>query len=338
MAVPVDSQPQSPIAKLPPKAVGLFAAELARLVPADQKLGLGVSGGPDSLALLLLAAAARPGQIEAATVDHGLREGSADDAAMVAKLCAELGIPHQVLPIAWDEKPATRIQEQARVRRYGALAEWARERGLKALATAHHADDQAETLIMRLRRGAGLTGLAGMRQAVRVPGSEEALIRPLLGWRRATLEKICAIAGVSPVKDPSNDDEKFERVRIRKALGDAAPWLGPRAISASASHLADADVALNWAANREWFRVAEVGDDQIILSVRELPRELRRRLLSRAVNMLASEGRSVPIRGRQSDRLIQALNQGKKVTLRGVLCSGGERWTFAKAPPRKAKA
>lgn len=338
MAASVDTKLQSPLDKLPPKAVERFAAELARLASAGQKIGLGVSGGADSLALLLLAAAARPGQIEAATVDHGLREGSADEAATVAKLCGALGIPHQVLTIAWDKKPETRIQEQARVRRYGALAEWARERNLKALATAHHADDQAETMIMRLRRGAGLTGLAGMRQAVRVPGSEEALLRPLLGWRRATLEKICELAGLSPVKDPSNEDEKFERVRIRKALGDASSWLGSRAISASASHLADADVALNWAANREWFKVAEVGDDKITLAVKELPRELRRRLLSRAVNMLASEGRNVPIRGRQSDRLMYALNQGKKVTLKGVLCSGGDSWTFAKAPPRKAKA
>ncbi|MEO6433457.1 MAG: tRNA lysidine(34) synthetase TilS [Sphingomicrobium sp.] len=338
MAAKVDTKSQSRLTKLPPKAVERFTAELARIAPPGQKIGLGVSGGPDSLALLLLAAAARPGEIEVATVDHGLRAGSADEAKSVAKLCGELGIEHRTLPIAWDKKPQTRIQELARVRRYGALAEWARERGIKMLATAHHADDQAETMIMRLRRGAGLNGLAGMRHAVRVPGGEEALIRPLLGWRHATLEKICDVAGVKPVRDPSNEDEKFERVRIRKALGDAASWLGSRAISASASHLADADAALTWAANREWFKVAKVEDDKIELAVKELPRELRRRLLSRAINMLATEGRSVPIRGRQSDRLMFALSQGKTVTLKGVLCAGGKGWTFTKAPARKVKA
>ena len=338
MTAKVDNKSQSLLDKLPPKALERFKAELARISPPGQRIGLGVSGGPDSLALLLLASAARPGEIEAATVDHGLRDGSAEEAALVAKYCGELGIPHKVLTIAWDEKPTSRIQEQARVRRYGALAEWARERGIKVLATAHHANDQAETLMMRLRRGAGLTGLAGMRYAVRVPGSDEALVRPLLGWRRETLEKLCETVGVTPVRDPSNEDETFERVRIRKALGEASSWLGPRAISASASHLADADAALQWAATREWFRVAKVEDDKITLAVKELPRELRRRLLSRAVNMLASEGRKVPIRGRQSDRLMFALGQGKKVTLKGVLCSGGEEWVFTKAPARKAVA
>lgn len=338
MVAKVDKKSPSILDKLPPKAVERFTAELARIAPPGQKIGLGVSGGPDSMALLLLAAAARPGEIEAATVDHGLRDGSAEEAAMVARTCAQLGIPHRTLTVEWEEKPKTRIQEQARVRRYAALAQWAREQGIKVLATGHHANDQAETLIMRLRRGAGLTGLAGMRHSVRVPGSDEALVRPLLGWRRETLEKLCQAAGITTARDPSNEDEKFERVRIRKALGDASSWLGPRAISASASHLADADAALNWAASREWFRVAKVEDDKIILAVKELPRELRRRLLSRAINMLASEGRGVPIRGRQSDRLMFALNQGKKVTLKGVMCSGGEEWIFAKAPQRKAKA
>ena len=333
-----DSKMPAPLTKLPPEAVERFAAELTRLVPAGQKIGVAVSGGPDSLALLLLAAAARPGEVEAASVDHGLREGSAAEAEMVAGLCADLGVPHRVLTIAWEQKPTSRVQELARLRRYGALAEWARERGLRILATAHHANDQAETLMMRLRRGAGLSGLAGMRHSVRVPGSDEALVRPLLGWRRESLEKICEAAGVTPVRDPSNDDEGFERVRIRKALGEASSWLGPRAISASASHLADADAALNWAAAREWFRVAKVEDDRIVLSVKELPREFRRRLMARAVNMLASEGRKVPIRGRQSDRLMLALAQGKTVTLKGVKCTGGDDWTFAKAPPRKAPA
>lgn len=334
----VVEKPDTKIAALPAKAVERFAADLSRLVPENEKVGLAVSGGPDSLALLLLAAAARPGKVEAASVDHGLREGSSDEAKMVAELCRKLSVPHEILTIEWDEKPVTRIQETARIRRYGVLAEWARRRKIKVLATAHHANDQAETLMMRLRRGAGLSGLAGMRYLVRVPGSDESLVRPLLGWRREGLAKLCEAAGLMPAHDPSNQDEKFERVRIRKALDQASSWLGPRAVSASASHLADADAALNWAASREWFRVAKVEDDKITLEVKDLPRELRRRLLSRAVNMLATEGREVPIRGRQSDRLIFALNHGRKVTLKGVVCAGGDTWTFAKAPERRAKA
>ena len=326
----------SPIDSLPEAPVERFRTELDRILPGTEPVGIAVSGGSDSLALLLLAAAARPGKVEAATVDHGLREGSREEAEMVAGLCAALGVPHKILPIEWKEKPTTAIQERARVRRYGALAEWAKERGLKTLLTGHHAHDQAETLLMRLRRGAGLSGLAGMRYAVRVPGSDEALVRPLLGWRRDELEQLCAAAGVTPAKDPSNDDDKFERVRIRKALAKA-DWLGPRAVAASATHLADADVALAWAANREWDRAAKVEGDAVLLDPTGLPREIRRRLVSRAITSLASEGRG-PIRGRQSDRLLTALSSGQKATLRGVVCTGGETWTFAKAPARTVKA
>lgn len=323
---------------LPEEAVAQFKNSLRGLVPEETRIGLGVSGGPDSLALLLLAAAARPGRVEAATVDHGLREGSAAEAAMVADLCDQLGIPHQTLKVSWDEKPTTAIQEKARIRRYGALAEWARDRGLTTLMTAHHANDQAETFLMRLRRGAGLTGLAGMRSTVRLPGSDEALVRPLLDWRRDQLEKICAQAGVTPTVDPSNEDEQFERVRIRKALDAAAAWLGPRAIAASAAHLADADQALNWAANRAWRRVARQDAKRLTLAPQGLPREIRRRLLSRAIQSLATEGKDVPLRGRQLDRLLLALRQGKVVTLKGVKCSGGDTWTFVQAPVRNAKA
>lgn len=322
---------------LPEAQVKRFQSVLDNLLPPGDRIGIAVSGGPDSLALLLLAAAARPGAVEAATVDHGLREGSRGEAEMVADLCQKLGVPHQILTIQWDEKPTSAIQERARARRYGALAEWTRQRGLKSIVTGHHANDQAETLLMRLRRGAGLSGLAGMRYVARVPGSDEALVRPLLGWSRDELEQLCAAARITPALDPSNEDESFERVRVRKALA-AADWLGPRAIAASAAHLADADAALTWAANREWKRAATIDNGKIILDPAGLPREIRRRLLSRAISSLASEGGGAALRGRQSDRLLAALAAGQKATLRGVSCNGGKTWTFAKAPARKAKA
>ena len=331
------SDSASPIESIPKAAVERFRKALERLVPGKEPIGIAVSGGPDSIALLLLAAATRPGAIEAATVDHNLREGSREEADMVAALCAKLGIPHQILPIEWKEKPTTAIQERARRRRYGALADWAKKHKLKTLLTGHHANDQAETLLMRLARGAGISGLAGMRFVVRVPGSDEALVRPLLGWRRDELEQLCAEAGVTPAADPSNEDEKFERVRVRKAL-DEADWLGAKEVAASASHLADADVALNWAAAREWERAAKVEAGKIVIDPAGLPREIRRRLMSRAVMSLGSEARGAPLRGQQSDRLLAALLAGQKGTLRGVACSGGETWTFAKAPARKAKA
>src|SRR5205814_1395896 len=125
--------------------------------------------------------------------------------------------------------------------------------GLRAVLTGHHLDDQAETFIMRLARGAGVRGLAAMRRLAPVPGSDVALLRPLLGWRRAELEQLCADSGLKPAQDPSNEDEQFERVRVRRALG-SADWLDPAHVALSAANLAEADVALHWAMTQEWNR------------------------------------------------------------------------------------
>src|SRR4051794_9395878 len=112
-----------------------FARDLDLLVPAGAPIGVAVSGGPDSLALLSLAAVARPGQFEAATVDHALRAESRGEAEMVAGVCDRLGVPHKILTVTWVEKPQTALQERARAARYGLLSVWAKERGLRALIT-----------------------------------------------------------------------------------------------------------------------------------------------------------------------------------------------------------
>src|SRR5690348_9451922 len=125
-----------------PALVERFAADLNALVAPGARVGIAVSGGPDSLALLLLAAAARPGQIEAVTVDQGLREGGRAEAEMVASICATLDVPHAVLRAEWNDKPSTAIQERARKERYRLLAAWAKDRHLDAIAAAHHLHDQ----------------------------------------------------------------------------------------------------------------------------------------------------------------------------------------------------
>src|SRR5689334_3825576 len=121
-----------------PGLVERFARDLDALISPAARLGIAVSGGSDSLALLLLAAAARPGRIEAATVDHRLRPEAAAEAEMVHRHCQRLGVPHATLSVLWREKPTSAIQEQARSERYGLLDEWAKDRGLDAVATAHH--------------------------------------------------------------------------------------------------------------------------------------------------------------------------------------------------------
>lgn len=323
----------NPSLEPPAELVERFRRNLDPLAAPGLPIAVAVSGGPDSLALLLLAAAARPGQVEAATVDHGLRAESREEAEMVGGICERLGVPHTILTVEWKQKPETAIQERSRAQRYALLAKWTSERGAAALLTAHHVDDQAETFVMRLLRGAGVTGLAGMRRRVKAPGSDVPLVRPLLGWRRRELEQLCADAGLTPVDDPSNADERFERSRIRKALADAA-WLDREAVALSAGHLAQADAALHWAADQEWKRAVTNGGGAIVYRPSDAPREIRRRIARRAILGLATEGRGAEFRGPELDRLLTVLARGGKATLRGVLCSGGEEWRFVKAPPR----
>ncbi|MBA3526349.1 MAG: tRNA lysidine(34) synthetase TilS [Pseudomonadota bacterium] len=317
-----------------PELVTRFAARLDRLIPPPASLGLAVSGGGDSVALLLLAAAARPGKIEAATVDHSLRPQSEAEATGVADLCKRLGVPHATLKVRWEEQPETAIQERARAERYRLLGNWVTERGLAALATAHHLDDQAETLLMRLARGAGVRGLGAIRPLGPMPGSSHRLVRPLLGWSRNELRQICEAAGVEPVDDPSNDNEQFERVRVRRELA-RADWLDPRAVARSAFNLAAADAALDWAAAREWERSVDRQTQQIAYRPAGTPLEIRRRIVERAVGLVATESIGTPLRGREIDRLLELLAAGGTATLRGARCSGGEVWTFSPAPPRR---
>ncbi|WP_260924487.1 tRNA lysidine(34) synthetase TilS [Novosphingobium sp. 9] len=234
--------------------VARFHADLAAIWPEGiahepAKLAVAISGGPDSTALLLLAHAALPGRVEAATVDHGLRAASADEAADVAALCERLGVPHRTLRVT--VAPGN-VQSEARAARYAALADWIEDRRLAVLTTAHHADDQAETLLMRLNRASGVAGLAGTRAQGVVPGTKDlGLLRPLLGWRRADLAQVVTAAGVAAAQDPSNADPRFDRVRMRQALKDA-DWLDITAVAQSAAHLAEADEALEWMAALEW--------------------------------------------------------------------------------------
>jgi tRNA(Ile)-lysidine synthase len=306
---------------------GRFAATLARLWPEGGRLGLAVSGGPDSLALLLLAQAAIPGRFAVATVDHGLRPEAAGECAMVARVCADRGIPCAVLAV---QTGAGNLQAAARAARYAALAEWAAREGLSALATAHHADDQAETLLMRLNRASGLAGLAGVRARGVVPGSTLPLLRPLLSWRRAELAAIVAVAGLDPALDPSNADEAYDRVRIRKALADA-DWIDSEALAESAAHLADADEALDWLVAREWDARVSVADGGAIRFEPGVPRAIALRIVARIV-----EGFGSPARGGAIARLVDALEGGSGGNVARVAATVADGdWLFRPEAPRR---
>jgi tRNA(Ile)-lysidine synthase len=184
-----------------------------------RSLLIAVSGGPDSTALLLMAEgwARRRGRtrIEAATVDHGLRPESAEEAKAVAALCARLGVAHRVLQ--WKgAKPASRVQERAREARYRLLIDHAKAIGADSLLTAHHADDQAETVLFRLLRGSGVAGLRGMELTTTRDGIT--IVRPLIGLKKRDLIAFAQACGASFVDDPSNVDPRFARTRLRALL------------------------------------------------------------------------------------------------------------------------
>jgi len=311
-------------------AIERFTADLGALLPPGQRVGVAVSGGPDSLALLLLAAAARPGLIEAATVDHALRAESRAEAQMVASICRKLDVPHAILPADWSEPPTANIQAEARTMRYRLLAGWAEQLDLPALATAHHADDQAETLLMRLARGAGVRGLGGTR-ARRQLTEAVALIRPLLSWRKSELVALVEDAGLEPVDDPGNRDPRHDRSRVRQAL-EQADWADPARLAASASALRDADEALDWALAPLITARLRRDEDALIIEPFDLPRELRRRLLAAA---FAELGAPAP-RGPDLMRALDSLEAGQTVTLSGLKLEGGSFWRLAPAPPRRA--
>lgn len=237
--------------QLSAKAPRRFAADLAALWPEDERtgpLGLAVSGGPDSLALFLLAHAALPGEIAVCSIDHGLRPEAAGEVALVERIAGERGIPFTHLSV---KLAPGNLQAQARAARYAALAKWAQDKGLGAVATAHHADDQAETLLMRLNRGSGLSGLAGVRARSTIAESEITLLRPLLSWRKAELAAVVTAAGITAAADPSNTNLAFDRARLRAQLADA-DWLDPVTLATSAAHLAESWQALEWYAELDW--------------------------------------------------------------------------------------
>lgn len=333
-----------------PALIARFRADLEALTgepptPA-RRLGVAVSGGGDSLALLLLAAAAYPGAVVAATVDHGLRPEAAAEAAGVAAICGRLGVDHDVLLVPEGALVGGNLQECARNARYGALAEWAagdaplREAPRRApwIATGHQRDDVAETFLMRARRGAGVGGLAAMA-AIRpvVPWPMAAtLLRPLLGWSRADLAAVVRGAGLEAAADPSNADPRFERARTRALLA-AAPALDPAGLARAAHNLRDAEEALAWAVEREWDARSTIEEyEAVLLDVSGLPHEVRRRLVDRALDHVRSEfNLDSSWRGAALERLIRLLDDGCAATLGGVLVRPGHRWRFTLAPARR---
>jgi tRNA(Ile)-lysidine synthase len=296
---------------------------------------LAVSGGADSMALMHLVARWRAltkeaGRavplIEVATVDHGLRPQSADEANAVGRASAALGFCHHLL--SWTgEKPHTQLQEAARSARYALLARCLSEAGHRpaALVTAHTSDDQAETLLMRLARGSGLDGLSAIVPERPMPAdSSFMLLRPLLTVPKARLVRTLQAAGMSWMEDPSNERAEFERVRIRQAHGVlTAIGIENDRLALSAHRLGRARQAIEIASRALFARVADLHDGMFaridLAAMSTEPEELRLRVLQRSLRIFGGAAR--PARLSQVEALLASLDSGKTVaqTLGGCL-------------------
>lgn len=262
MSVSGPARPAGPRGRgAPPLDARGFAGLMAALGPFEPapRVAVGVSGGADSTALAVLLhgwARARGGAALALTVDHGLRRGSAAEAALVGRRLADLGLEHRIL--RWrGPKPTANLQAEARRARHALLRDWCARRGVVHLALAHHLDDQAETLLLRLGRGSGLDGLTAMAALVELP--EVRLLRPLLGVTGASLEATLVRRGLPWIEDPTNQDTAHARARLRRlAPALAAEGLSAGRLAAAAGHLGRARAAVEATVAEALARAASV--------------------------------------------------------------------------------
>ena len=316
---------------------------LFALLRGAKAIGLAVSGGADSLALMLLAARWRDADpsvppIFVYSVDHALRPEAAGEVAFVLAEAGKLGLPARAL--RWDgEKPTTGISEAARTARYRLIGAAMQRDGADILATAHHLDDQAETVLMRLAHGSGLSGLRGMSPLAEVEGV--AVARPLLPLSRAELADVVAEAGLTPVSDPSNDDAHYERVRWRRALPQLAALgldAGRLALFAARAGAAQ-DAVGQWAAATiaaEMVPSVE-GVSMPAKLLAGLPRAVQVEVLARVLEHVGGAGKRRQLA--QIELLALKLQQGvalKRTTLHGsIVSSDGDTVRFRKEPGRR---
>ena len=301
----------------------------ALFAPLAEAVGaaLAVSGGADSVALMLAArrwVAGRSGfRFIVLTVDHGLRPSSGEEAKRVASWAEGLGFAADIL--VWSgAKPSRDLQAAARTARYRLLADRARALGLGHVLTAHHQDDQAETVLLRLARGSGLQGLCGMRR--RRPLDGLCLLRPFLSVPRARLLATCRAAGHPWIEDPSNADPRFARARLWALAGVLArEGLTPARLAATAGRLQRAQDAVDWIVGRTLADAAEIHDAGFVrlplAAIRDVPEEAALRALARVLQAVG--GRNHPPRLERLEALWRGLGQAPRLrrTLAGCLVS-----------------
>ena len=308
-----------PVGDLSTSVVARFerAIAYARSLP-DQAIGLSVSGGGDSIALMHLAARIRdPKQLHILTVDHGLRPEAKEEVALVASQAAMLGIEHDVTQWVWDGNG--NLQAAARAGRWDALRDWARRHTMQEIWVGHTEDDQLETVLMRLARGSGIDGLSAMYPLTRRDGLR--VLRPLLGVSRAELREWLTSEKIAWCDDPSNQDSRFDRVRARQMFAQLeALGLTRKRLLQTVDHMQAAVVSLQAAAAA--FARLHVRQDtgDLLFSPRALDLEtadVPRRVMAAGLGWVAS--RSYRPRFEQMLETVAQARAGATVTLGGCI-------------------
>ena len=312
-------------------------------------LVLAVSGGPDSTALLVLAARwakarSRSPKLVAITVDHGLRSQSSGEAAAVKQLARRLGVPHRTL--RWrGRKPTSGLQEAARRARYDLLAQAAARAGYAHVLTAHTLDDQAETVLFRLARGSGIAGLAGMAAASMLPAGdgELFLVRPFLHTPKSRLIATLRAAGIAYSEDPTNADPRFTRPRLRMLLPALArEGLDARGLARLATRMRRANAAIEFAVEAAraalapgvWRRSGPIVLARAAFA--QLPAEVALRLLGRAVAHTGDEGLVELAKLEALYEVLRRGPRGLRRTLAGAsITLEADRLTIERAPARQ---
>lgn len=296
-----------------------------------------VSGGGDSTALLHAAVAAGDRPVIAVTVDHGLRPGSAEEAAGAAAACARLGVPHETL--RWDGGGPGNLQERAREARRRLIGAWARERGAAAVLLGHTADDQAETVLLRLARGSGVDGLAGMPARFEAEGV--AWDRPFLPLPREALRDWLRARGVPWAEDPSNDDLRFDRARARAMMASLAGLgLTRGRLLRTAGHMARARSALVERAAAVAADEARQEGGDLLLARSLLARVDRDDAAGRvaAAALMWVGGQARRPRWESLRRLAAVVAGGRAATLHGCRAAPEGDWARIAAEGRRAAA
>ncbi len=322
---------------------GRFAETMDRLYPGDGNgvgdgggpVAVALSGGGDSTALLHLCAdwaRTRGIALQAVSVDHGLRPEAGGELDRAADQCKALGIAHSRLTWrGWDG--AGNLQAAARTARYRLIADWARAHGIASVALGHTLDDQAETVLLRLARGSGVDGLSAMRPVRRADGVT--WLRPLLGERRQTLRDMLTTAGIGWSEDPSNEDARFDRVRVRRALQQLEPLgIDAETLAQTAERMQSARAVLEAAAQNAAREIAHTRGGAVFLQtdpLMALPEETRHRLLIHALRWVASAAYG-PRRAAMAE-VDAAIRAGRNFTLHGCLIGAAKgRCVIAREP------